>query len=120
MIRLESADYMPGSRPWIEAQMGEVAALLISTIFERLKEHHQGLPQSEVSKMGARLLECLVHWKLDPKVPMDLDFDVVVRDRAPEALKRLYPTWNYNPAVADQMIDDVLKMVRNVVKNAVN
>jgi hypothetical protein len=120
MIRLESEDYMPGSRPWIEAQMGEVAALLISTIFERLKEHHQRLPQSEVSKMGAQLLECLVSWKTDPKVPMDLDFDEVVRNHAPGALRRLYPTWNYNPAVADQMIDDVLRMVSNVAKSAAN
>ena len=119
MIELESDEYVPGSRPWVEAQMGEVAALLISTIFERLKEHHQGLPQSPVSKLGAQLLECLVYWKVEPKT-MDMDFDAIVREHAPGALKRIYPTWKYNPVVADQMIEDVLKMVNNVVKHAAN
>ena len=118
MIELESDEYVPGSVEWVEAQMGEVTALLISTIFERLKEHHQKLPPSAVSKMGAELLECLVYWKTSPKTG-DMDFDAIVREHAPGALKRLYPTWNYNPVVADQMIEDVLRLVSNVVKHAV-
>ena len=119
MILLESDEHPPGSKAWVEAQMGECAALLISTIFERLKEHHQGFPPGGFSKMGAQLLETLVHWKTDPRLG-DMDFDAIVREHTPGAMKRIYPTWKYNPKVADQMIEDVLKMVSNVTKHVAN
>ena len=117
IIELDSATLEPGSLPWVEAQIGEAAALTVLLMLERMQEHKRGEDPSETSRMGPAMMTCLIGWKMDPRL-IGLDFEGIIRQRTPAVLHLLCPGFT-NEQLA-KMIDDMLKMTNDIIKKYVN
>jgi len=100
--------------PWIERHVGEVTAAAASTVLEALAEHLNGglIPKTK-EQIGESIWQL---YRIRCVMVPTWDFDAIAREQGTAALRAA----DVAPATAQIAIDEVLRVLHAVIREALN
>ena len=100
--------------PWIEKHVGAMTAAAAGTILEALAEHQNGgLIQKTREQIGESIWQL---YRIRCVMVPSWDFDAIAREQGTAALRAA----DISPRTAQIAIDEVLRVLRAVIRETVN